>query len=110
MDAATGQVGVLAAGGVLVGYPVYRSLKDTGSLPSAKRVTVPLVVVGGCALLATVAPVFGVGLAWLAALFLALNSSSAAGAGKPKPRGGASHVPGAVPRDTSFGGGGAGAW
>lgn len=97
MDARTGQVGVLAAGGVLVGYPIYASIHRGDGLPSAKRVTVPLVVVGGCALLASIAPVLGVGLAWLAALYLALNSQVDS---KPKPRpltGPAStapHVPG----------------
>lgn len=98
----TGQVGVLAAGGVLVGLPVYRSIKDSGSLPSARRVTVPLVVIGGCALLASVSPILGVGIAWLAVLALALQSQATA---KPTqrpltgPLSSAPHVPGgALPR------------
>lgn len=96
------QLGVLAAGGVLVAYPVYASVHRGDGLPSARRITVPLVVVGGCALIATVAPVLGVGLAWLAALFLALNSQT----DQPKPSrpvtgplSTAPHVPGGqVPR------------
>lgn len=95
-----GQAGVLAAGGVLVGVPIYTSLRDSSSLPSARRIVVPLVVTGGCALLATLSPVLGVGIAWLAALALALQSQAAARGTRPPPQaGGAPHVPGGpVPR------------
>lgn len=98
MDSSTAQVGVLAAGGVLVGLPVYRSLRDSGSLPSAHRIVVPLVVVGGCALLASIAPELGVGIAWLAVLGLGLNQVSSPKApptGRPNgPGSSAPHVPG----------------
>lgn len=97
MDSATGQVGVLAAGGVLIGVPVYRSIVSSSSLPSARRVTVPLVVIGGCAIIATAAPVLGVGIAWLAVLGMLLQSQATATA-KPRPLTGpastAPHVPG----------------
>lgn len=77
---------MLAAGGVLVGLPLYRSLKDEGSLPPARRLVVPLVVVGGCALLASLAPILGVGIAWLAALALAMREAA------PRPRGGSATI------------------
>lgn len=76
MNADSAQLGVLAAGGVLIGVPVVRGLRDTGSLPSMHRLATPLVVVGGAALLSQVAPLAGVALAWLAVLGLLLSQQA----------------------------------
>jgi hypothetical protein len=107
VNAAAAQGGVLVAGGVLVGVPVYRSIRDSGSLPSAHRVVTPLVVVGGAALLAQVAPVLGVSLAWLAVLGLLLSTQTQA---KRKPSSPADSHGGRVQRSAGFGGGGGGAF
>lgn len=92
MNAASAQVAVLAAGGVILGVPAVHALRG-GSAPSFDHRTLSsLVLVGGAALLASIAPLAGAGLAWAAALSMLLTSSSSTG--KPP-----HHLnPGSVPR------------
>lgn len=95
MDEHGAQLGVAAAGALIVGYPIVTSLRSGAGIPDASRLVKPLIVVGGCALLSQLSPWLGLGLAVLVALQMLLGTPAAQAkpAQRRQPRGPSTHTP-----------------